>query len=59
MDGRYLTPMQLQIATVDILFGTARTLNTCSQALLSVQSAVWRHWWGHFTGASRTGSAAR
>ena len=44
MDGRYLTPQQLQLATVDTVFGAARTLNICSQAVLSVQSAVWGHW---------------
>ncbi len=58
MDGRYLTPLQVQVAVVDTLFGAARTLNLCSQAVLSVQSAVWRQWTGLLGGPfGRTGAA--
>lgn len=41
MTGRYLTPVSVQLAYVQTLFEMAKTVNTCSQAVLSVQS----HWW--------------
>ena len=59
MDGRYLTPLQLQAALVDTLFGAARTLNVCSQAMLTVQSAVWRNWRGLSTAGSSGTTANR
>lgn len=42
MNGRYLTPVSVQIAAIETLFDMARTMNTCSQALLTVQSTWWQ-----------------
>ena len=40
MTGRYLTPVSVQLACVQTLFEMAKTVSTCSQAVLAVQS----HW---------------
>ena len=41
---RYMTPLQLQLAMVETMFEAARTMNACTRAVLSIQSAVWRNW---------------
>ncbi len=43
MTGRYLTPVSVQLAYVQTFFEMAKTVTTCSQAVLSVQS----HWLRH------------